>query len=183
MNKNFFQVYLVLSFIVSFVYCEEKNMSKNKFTISSPAFSHNTEIPSKYTCEGENISPELQWQNAPAGTKSFALIVDDPDAPHKTFVHWIMYNIPAIITTLPEDTPKNNFTLGATDFSKTKNSPTPYGGPCPPTGTHRYFFTLYALDMHLNLQEGASKEELLQAMKGHILDTAQCIGLYKKRNK
>ena len=181
MNKNFLQVYLVLSFIFNFVHCKEKTMSKKKFTISSPAFMHDTEIPSKFTCEGENISPELQWQNAPAGSKSFALIVDDPDAPHKTFVHWVLYNIPATATRLSEATVQNNFTLGATDFSKTKNSPTPYGGPCPPSGTHRYFFTLYALDTELNLKEGASTEKLQQAMKGHILDTAQTIGLYRKK--
>jgi Raf kinase inhibitor-like YbhB/YbcL family protein len=149
------------------------------FTLSSPAFNHNDMIPSRYTCDGENISPTLQWAGAPTNTKSFALIVDDPDAPKGTFVHWVIFNIPASLNQLTENVKSGNFTLGRTSFSSAKKSAN-YGGPCPPSGTHHYHFKLYALDAMLSLGKGASKQELLDAMSGHILGRAELVGLYKK---
>ena len=149
------------------------------FTLSSTAFNHNDMIPKRYTCQGENISPALQWHGAPANTQSFALIVDDPDAPNGTFVHWVIFNIPASLTQLPENVKNNGFVLGSTSFSSSKKAAN-YGGPCPPSGTHHYHFKLYALDTMLTLKKGVSKEELLAAMNSHILAQTELVGLYKK---
>lgn len=149
------------------------------FTLSSPAFEHNGMIPAQYTCQGKNISPALQWAGAPANTQSFALIVDDPDAPGGTWVHWVVFNIPASTNQLKENTKNGSFMLGRTSFSSSKK-PAYYGGPCPPSGTHHYHFTLYALDTMLKLNQGANKDELLAAMNGHILGQAELVGLYKK---
>jgi Raf kinase inhibitor-like YbhB/YbcL family protein len=147
----------------------------------SPAFSHNESIPTKYTCDGENISPALAWSDAPAGTQSFALIVDDPDAPKKVWVHWIVFNIPVTVEHIIENQGATGeevaFTQGSTDF----NSAQKWGGPCPPSGTHRYHFTLYALDTMLDLPAGATKEELLSAMHGHILEKTTLIGTYQHK--
>lgn len=142
-------------------------------TISSPAFTHKGNIPAQYTCDGTNISPVLQWSGAPAGTKSFALIVDDPDAPSKTYVHWVVFNIPATTTELAEGV--RSVTCGTNDFGTKK-----YGGPCPPSGTHHYHFKLYALDSMLDVSVGATKEDLLDAMQGHVLAQTELIGLYAR---
>jgi len=147
----------------------------------SPAFSHNESIPTRYTCDGENISPALAWSDAPAGTQSFALIVDDPDAPKKVWVHWIVFNIPVTVEHIIENQGATGeevaFTQGSTDF----NGAQKWGGPCPPNGTHRYHFTLYALDTMLDLPAGATKEELLSAMHGHILEKTTLIGTYQRK--
>jgi Raf kinase inhibitor-like YbhB/YbcL family protein len=145
--------------------------------LTSPAFSHNEAIPTKYTCDGENVSPVLSWSDAPSGTNSFALIVDDPDAPAKTWVHWILFNIPDTTKALFENTNVGPFIQGATDFDGKQG----YGGPCPPSGTHHYHFTLYALDTLLDLPAGASKEALLNAMHGHILEKTTLIGTYQRK--
>ncbi len=144
--------------------------------LESTAFAANALIPSKYTCDGENISPPLAWNDLPTGTQSIALIVDDPDAPQRTFVHWVVYDIPATVSQLPEQIASNDFqgVQGKNDFGKLG-----YGGPCPPTGTHRYFFKLYALDKKLGLTTGATKEQVLTAMEGHVLGQAELIGQYK----
>jgi hypothetical protein len=149
-------------------------------TIKSSAFSEGEPIPKKFTCDGEDISPELSWGGAPEGTKTFALINDDPDAPGKTWVHWVIFNIPGSITSLPENMPtdkelSDGSRQGTNDFRKIG-----YGGPCPPGGTHRYYFKLYALDTELTLKPGALKQELLAAMKGHILDEGQLMGTYAR---
>lgn len=149
---------------------------QGKFTLASPAFDHQKQIPAKYTCDGENISPQIHWENAPEGTQSFALIVDDPDAPKKVWVHWVVFNIPADAKSLKEGIRTGNFVQGMTDFGSVG-----FGGPCPPSGTHRYYFKLYALDTILDLPEGATKEELLKAMNGHILDQTELIGLYQRK--
>lgn len=148
---------------------------EKKFTLTSSAFVHQQMIPSQYTCQGENISPALSWQNAPTDTKSFALIVDDPDATHATFVHWIVFNIPADITHLPENDSKK-YKTGINHYQNTR-----YAGPCPPSGVHRYFFKLYALDTLLSLPDGITKEELLNAMENHVLANTELVGLYIKR--
>lgn len=148
--------------------------------ITSPAFEEGGLIPEKYTCDGMDVSPPLAWTSVPEDTKTFALICDDPDAPMGTWVHWILFNLPAHVMELPENIiPEKNLETGArqgmNDFHKIG-----YGGPCPPGGTHRYFFKLYALDTEVNLEAGATKSQLLQAMEGHILAEAQLIGKYSR---
>ena len=149
--------------------------------LKSTAFTQGAMIPLSYTCEGKDVSPPLEWYGVPEGTRSIALICDDPDAPAGTWVHWIYYDIPPETTALPEniehtDNPSIGGTQGKNDFRKIG-----YGGPCPPSGTHRYFITLYALNTHLNLPPGRTKEELLHAMEGHILGQAELMGKYKRR--
>jgi len=142
--------------------------------ITSSAFNHNEKIPSKYTCDGENISPPLIFSEIPKNARTLALIMDDPDAPVGIFVHWVVWNIPASTTKIKEGE-KGVYKQGSNDFRKQV-----YGGPCPPSGTHRYFFKLYALDTELNLKEGATKEELLKSMKNHILAGAELMGDYSR---
>jgi len=152
------------------------------FILASSAFSHKGEIPAKYTCEGANYSPPLKWEGAPANTKSFAIIVDDPDAPDPqnpkmTWVHWVAYNIPPSIQSLDEHTeklPQGAFD-GMNDWHKKG-----YGGPCPPIGRHRYFYKIYALDTILPDLKGPDKAKLEKAMQGHILAQAELIGTYIK---
>jgi len=151
------------------------------FKLTSSAFKNNEQIPRKYTCEGQDISPPLKWEGYPAGTKSFALIVEDLDAPGGVFTHWIMYNIPAGVSELKEGVkPVEELSSGAmqgvNDFKKIG-----YGGPCPPPGkAHRYVFKLYALNSPLDLKPGASKEEVLKAMSRHILAEASLTGVYSR---
>ncbi len=149
-------------------------------TLISTAFSNGGMIPSQYTCDGSNISPPLQWSGVPASTKTVALIVDDPDAPAKTWVHWVIYDLPANKTQLPEGIkPQEKLAgggkQGINDFKKIG-----YGGPCPPSGTHRYFFKLYALDIETSLNPGATKDELLKAIEGHVLAQGALVGKYKR---
>jgi len=141
--------------------------------ITSPEFEHNKSIPSKFTCEGQDINPTLVIEGIPEGAKSLALIMDDPDAPMGTWVHWVVFDIPVVSKIAENSVPGK---LGITNSGKKD-----YHGPCPPSGTHRYFFKIYALDTLLNLKEGISKGALEKAMQGHILDKAELIGLYKKR--
>jgi Raf kinase inhibitor-like YbhB/YbcL family protein len=148
--------------------------------IKSPAFKYEDMIPAQYTCEGRNVSPPLQWSGAPVDTKSFAIICDDPDAPAGIWVHWVMFDIPATVNGLPENVPQKEEIDGLGKNGKNTDRNFGYDGPCPPGGTHRYYFKLYALDALLNLKPGASKEELLKAMKGHVLTEAQVMGKYKR---
>ena len=148
--------------------------------ITSSAFEEGGMIPKQYTCDGANISPPLRWTSVPLGTKSLALICDDPDAPMGIWVHWIIFNLPTNINELPESIPpqktlENGAKQGINDFPKIG-----YGGPCPPNGTHRYYFKLYALDTEIDLDAGATKRELLKAIKGHILAEGQLMGRYKR---
>ena len=141
--------------------------------IESPAFVHNKPIPIRYTCQGEDVSPPLEFKNIPNGTKSLALIVDDPDAPNGTFDHWIVWNLPAQGGLLEDAKVAKQ---GKNHFGDSR-----YGGPCPPPGKpHRYFFKLYALDTTLDLPNGISKKQLEAAMEGHILAKAELIGTYQK---
>lgn len=149
--------------------------------LESPAFAPAQPIPQKYTCDGADVSPELRWSNAPPGTKTFALIADDPDAPRATWVHWVVYNIPGTTHEIPEGAGKTATTSigvqGRNDFG-----PAGYGGPCPPPGKpHRYFFKLYALDTKLDLKPGATKKDLESAMQGHMLANADLMGTYQRR--
>jgi Raf kinase inhibitor-like YbhB/YbcL family protein len=148
--------------------------------ITSNAFTQGQPIPAKYTCTGENISPALSWGEPPAGTQSFALIMDDPDAPGGTWVHWVLFNIPASARSLPEAFPKDK-TLPDGSMSGNSSFGGPgYGGPCPPSGTHRYFFKLYALDEMPAISAGANKGELEKAMVGHILAQGELMGTFSK---
>ena len=154
--------------------------------LTSPNFENQKEIPKKHTCDGQDISPALAWSNVPEGTKSFALIVDDPDAPDPAspkmiWVHWVLYNIPSTLSSLPEgikekDLPKGML-QGLNDWKRTG-----YGGPCPPIGKHRYFHKLYALDTVLPDLKGPTKAKLEKEMEGHIISRAELVGLYQ-RNK
>jgi len=143
--------------------------------IESPVFKNNELIPTKYTCQGEDVNPPLKISAVPQSTKSLALIIDDPDAPVGTWVHWLLWNIPTATAEIKENEVPPEAVEGQTDFGQPG-----YGGPCPPSGTHRYFFKLYALDTELSLAAGASKKELEAALRGHILEQAELIGLYKK---
>ncbi|MGD9015262.1 MAG: YbhB/YbcL family Raf kinase inhibitor-like protein [Candidatus Omnitrophota bacterium] len=155
----------------AYVCCAEEGGGNMK--LISPAFEHNQSIPSKYTCQGEDVNPALAIGDIPEGTKSLALIVDDPDAPMGTWVHWVVYDIAPTSRVIDENSIPG--TQGINDFRKKE-----YGGPCPPSGTHRYFFKVYALDTQLNLKEGITKKDLEKAMQAHILENAELIGLYKR---
>ena len=151
------------------------------FELKSPAFNSAGKIPLKYTCEGEDVSPPLAWSDAPQATRSFALICDDPDAPLMTWVHWVYYDIPATVKALPEAiSPVEKPAPGGIHGKNSYHKPG-YRGPCPPWGTHRYFFKLYALDTVLNLNPSIPKKDLLKAMEGHILGQAELMGTYKKK--
>lgn len=144
--------------------------------ISSPVFEDNGSIPVKYTCDGANVNPPLRIENVPSGAKSLALIVDDPDAPGGIWVHWVVCNIDAKTRDLKEDTVPHGSVQGINDF-ETYN----YGGPCPPSGTHRYFFKLYALDAPVSFSADTGKPGLEKAMRGHVIAQTQIVGLYKRK--
>jgi len=148
--------------------------------LTSPAFKEGEMIPKKYTCDGADVSPPLRWTSMPPGTQSLALICDDPDAPMGTWVHWVYYDIPGGTEGMPEkvdpqENPASGGIQGTNDFRRIG-----YGGPCPPGGTHRYFFKLYALDRMLKLAPGATKQQLLKAMENHILGEARLMGKYRR---
>lgn len=177
-----FKFLLLWVLIVSAVVTCGKRAKKEvpmKMELTSPAFSEGGTIPRKYTCDGEDLSPPLVWRNVPQGTKSIALICDDPDAPMGTWVHWVIYDIPPTASELPEGVPAvealpDGSKQGINDFRRIG-----YGGPCPPPGRpHRYFFRIYALDTVLGLEPGATKDALLRSMEGHILAQGQLMGRY-----
>lgn len=183
MKKLFFMSVLTVACFA--VGAFEKSFSETKggfsMEIRSPVFKNEGMIDSKYTCDGIDASPPLEWKNVPKGAKSLALICDDPDAPAGTWVHWVYYDIEPSSAGLPEnvkpvDNPRNGGVQGINDFRKTG-----YGGPCPPSGTHRYFFKLYALDMKLDLPAGATKRKLIDAMNGHVLAEARLMGRYRRQ--
>ena len=151
-------------------------------TLTSDAFANGQSIPAKYSCVGKNISPALAWNDPPAGTQSFALIVDDPDAPMGTWVHWVLYNIGADKRNLPEELPMTGKNVGPNGILVGKNSSgnMRYDGPCPPSGTHRYYFKLYALDTTISLLPGATKEQVLKEMDSHILAQGELMGTFSK---
>jgi len=187
------KISLILVIVIFFYSCQKKNPetipkeqttkqegSKTEMKITSSSFKEGEMIPSKYTCDGENISPQLSWTGSPENTKSFALISDDPDAPAGDWVHWVIYNIPSSVSELAENILKdkaldNGTKQGLNDFRKIG-----YDGPCPPGGTHRYYFKLYALDILRDNDAGLTKKELLKAMEGHILSEARLMGKYKR---
>ena len=151
------------------------------FDLTSSAFQQNGSIPKEYSCDGSDTSVPLKWKGAPQGTKSFAMIADDPDAPRGTWVHWVLYDLPEAVQELPEgigqvETLQNGAKQGKNDFGKVG-----YGGPCPPSGpAHRYYFKLYALDQMTSLRPKATKQQLLDAIKGHVLAQTELMGTYKR---
>jgi Raf kinase inhibitor-like YbhB/YbcL family protein len=165
---------------------DQKEAAMEVFKIKSSAFADGDTIPVKYTCDGDDISPALEWSGAPAGIKSFALICDDPDAPMGTWVHWVLFNLAPVVKSLPENfTPDKGRSSpdkypglvdGINDFRRLG-----YGGPCPPKGpAHRYLFKLYALDITLTLKTGASKADVEKSITGHVIAQAELIGKYKR---
>ncbi len=172
--------------VLSFSQAWSAPKKRTGMQFSSDSFQDGGMIPVKYTCQGENLSPELHWKGAPAATKFFAIVCDDPDAPTQTWVHWVIYDIPAKMDNLNnvfqllEAFPKVEKTgpgilQGLNDFTKIG-----YDGPCPPSGIHRYYFHLYALSAPTGLKAGASKAQLLNAIQGHILSKTQIMGVYGK---
>jgi Raf kinase inhibitor-like YbhB/YbcL family protein len=150
--------------------------------LTSTAFAEGPPIPEKYTCDGPNLSPPLKWSGAPTGTKSLVLIADDPDAPSGTWVHWVLFDLPASTNELPEDMPKSQYVPGNAKQGLNDFRRLGYGGPCPPPGKpHRYFFKLYALDTTLPLKPGTTKAEVERAMTNHVLAQAQLLGTYKRK--
>ncbi len=148
------------------------------FGLTSPAFQPGSPVPVVYTCRGRDVSPALNWGEPPAGTQSFALIMDDPDAPMGTWVHWVIYNLPASARGLPEAVPAGAQLKDGSLQGRNSGGENGYNGPCPPSGTHRYFFKLYALDGALSLPSGASKDQLLKAMQGHVLAQGELMGTF-----
>ncbi len=154
------------------------NGAEPEFTLSSPAFSNGDKLPKQYSCNGKDISPPLTISGAPEGTKSFVLIMDDPDAPNGYWLHWLVYNLPGSTAEIPENAPtkhtwENGTMQGRNDWSQAQ-----YGGACPPDGRHRYFFKLYALDKVLDLKKKASLRKVKKAMKKHILAKAKLMAKY-----
>lgn len=177
---------LMISIFILFSMLISTNAEEvKKMQLTSPSFENQSHIAREFTCDGEDISPALEWSDVPEGTRSFALIVDDPDAPDPadpkmTWVHWVLYNMPATVSSLPQgvrddDLPQGTL-QGLNDWKKTG-----YGGPCPPVGEHRYFHKLYALDMVLEDLARPTKAKLEKAMEGHILSKAELIGLYQRK--
>lgn len=154
----------------------EENKNFMTLKISSSAFRNGEAIPKKYTCDGENVSPALSIREVPKGAKSLVLIVDDPDAPSGTFTHWILFNIDPKTSEIREGNVPAGATQGINDFGKLE-----YGGPCPPTGTHNYFFKVFALDTVLTFSESPKKSELEAAMSGHILASGELVGKYSRK--
>ncbi len=154
---------------------ETDEVNEMALKISSPAFGNNEDIPAKYTCQGDDISPPLKFEGIPTGTKSLVLICDDPDAPGGNWDHWIIYNILPTVTEISE----NSVPEGAIEATNSWGAEE-YGGPCPPSGKHRYFFKLFALDIILTLDTGSDKKDVEEAMEGHIIEKAEMIGLYQK---
>jgi len=182
--KQWFLV-IVQLVLISFIVSADAKEVNPIMKLTSPGFENQGAIPKEFTCDGEDISPALAWSNVPEGTKSLALIVDDPDAPdpanpRMTWVHWVVYNIPATVSSLPEgvkekDLPKGTL-HGLNDWKKTG-----YGGPCPPIGKHRYFHKLYALDIVLPDLKQPTKAKLEKAMEGHVLSKAELVGVYQRK--
>ncbi|WP_300363244.1 YbhB/YbcL family Raf kinase inhibitor-like protein [Hydrogenimonas sp.] len=148
--------------------------------LSSPAFENGGFIPARYTCDGADVSIPLEFADVPEGTKSLALIMDDPDAPMGIFVHWVIYNIPADVTSLPEGIPNEPYLSEGIRQGVNSFGNIGYGGPCPPNGAHRYMFKLYALDIPLEIDAGLTKHQLLSQMDGHVIDGAGLMGIYER---
>jgi len=186
------EVFLVLAMFV-FIACANRQQQaahpqatpttqqqqKSELKLTSNAFKEGEAIPRGYTCDGANVSPPLEWAGVPKSAKTIAIIADDPDAPAGTWVHWVVYNLPAEGLGLIENTPQTETLNGGGVQGKNDFGKIGYGGPCPPSGRHRYFFKFYALDSELPLKPGATKPEVEKAMEGHIVGQTQLMGTYR----
>ena len=186
MNRRNFFIVLILLFLVFTLFPFDKAAiatNTDQFILKSPSFTEGSMIPKKFTCEGENISPELIWENLPEGTVSLVLICEDPDAPVGIWTHWVLYNIPTGLHSIPENLnshedliTQEKILVGMNDFKKLG-----YGGPCPPPGKpHRYFFRLLALNTKLDQKTGLNRDQVLAAIKGKVIEEAQLVGLYSR---
>ena len=177
-----FKKYLSLVIILILVSSCKSNLDAKggKMEIKSSVFKNEDFIPKKYTCDGLNISPPLEFSNIPSNTKSIALICDDPDAPMGTWVHWVLFDLPVDIKNLDENISRDKILSNGAKHGINSGKRIGYDGPCPPSGTHRYFFKVYALDTKLSLESGITKEQLLKSMEGHILAQGQLMGKYKR---
>ena len=152
-----------------------------RIEVTSTAFKEGGVIPEKYTCKGADVSPPLAWTHIPTGAKTLALIADDPDAPARTWVHWVLFNLPAQVNELPEGVPNERHLANGAFQGINSSGAIGYQGPCPPSGTHRYYFKLYALDVKLDLHDGVTKPQLLDAMRGHIVAEGELMGKFSRR--
>ena len=175
-DRKSISLLLIFAFIAAAGAQYSEGTAMAAMTITSPAFKNGDLIPSKFTCDGTDVNPALAISNVPPEAKSLALIMDDPDAPGGMWVHWVVWNIDPKTRDIGENSVPGGAKQGANDFRKT-----PYGGPCPPSGTHRYFFKLYALDALLDLGSGTAKGALEKAMKGHVLAQAELMGKYRRK--
>jgi Raf kinase inhibitor-like YbhB/YbcL family protein len=179
MSKKLALLSIIILLVSGCITKQEETMENISFYVDG--FKDGAAIPDIYTCKGKNISPSLSWKGIPEGTKSIALIMDDPDAPGGTFVHWVLYNVPAATQKLPESIPHDKILADGSMQGMTDFGVTGYGGPCPPPGKpHRYYFKIYALDSRIELAPGTSKEQLENAMIGHILAKGEIMGTYKR---
>jgi len=182
MFRKVFYALFVLSLLSVLVFAKTKKQGGSmELKITSPAFKEGEMIPSRYTCDGDNVSPPLEWSGIPSNAKSLALIMDDPDAPIGTFVHWVVFNIPASQNGLSEGIPSVSELSNGIKQGRNSAQQIGYFGPCPPGGTHRYVFKLYCLNTLLDLKAGATKADLTKAMQGHILAQCQLMGKYSRR--
>ncbi len=183
---------LVMTFATGNGYAAERVVSPTSYNstakseitmlvVTSPAFTQAAPIPLEYTCDGQDISPPLSWHGVPPNTRSFAVIVDDPDAPMGTWVHWLLFDIPATVSSLSAAIPQTATLVDGSRYGMNSWGQQRYGGPCPPSGTHRYFFKVYALDTQLALPVGVTNAQLLQKMQGHILAEGELMGTYRRR--
>lgn len=179
MRKLFYTIILAALITVCFNGCEdikkESTTNLSSMEITSPAFNNKEPIPSKYTCDGDDVSPPLKISNIPEGTKSLALISEDPDAPAGNWVHWVVWNLDPDTEEIPEGTLPSGAVEGVTSFGNNE-----YGGPCPPSGRHRYYFRLYALDADMDLPVSSGKEQLREAMGNHIIEETELMGTYSR---
>jgi Raf kinase inhibitor-like YbhB/YbcL family protein len=181
-KKEHNMIAIALFFVVTF--CTEAQgeaMKKNSIVITSTEFAHGGPIPATFTCDGKDINPPLSWEGVPARAKSLVLICEDPDAPKGTWIHWILCNIPANIRSLPEEVDVAE--LGGALTLKTSFGKAGFGGPCPPSGTHHYYFKIYALDKDLPLNQESTLEELKKAMQGHVVAEGVLMGTYSRAKK
>lgn len=178
--EKIFRLFLISALLMALPIAGQAEEPREKITVRSPAFGEGGRIPPDFTCDGADMSPPIEWSGVPAGSKSLALIAEDPDAPAGNWTHWLIFDLSPDLTQLPAGISSGeklsmNGSQGRTDFGKTI-----YRGPCPPDGEHRYFFKVYALDARLGLKPGASKQELSQAMQGHILAEGVLMGKYDR---
>src|SRR2546423_845199 len=176
--KSFLRFPVFFAFVLMMVSIAlgQSSKSEAKVTLSSPAFQAGGTIPDQFTCKGANLNPPLQFSGIPAGAKSIALIVDDPDAPGGLFSHWVVWNIDPVTTQIGEKSIPAGAVQGTNDFGKPG-----YGGPCPPSGTHRYFFRIFALDRELDLPVGAKRSQLDTAIKSHVIAKGELMGRYARK--